>query len=409
MVACSAAALAQEDRCRAQARVSLDRRVDRAATVRAMSSLYPLFLRLGGRRVVVVGGGAVASRKVEELLDAGASVHVVAPALAPSIEQAAARGTLTAAVRAFADADLDGAWLVIAATDDAAVNRAVAAAAEVRRVFVNAVDDPPNASAYFASIVRRAPFQIAISSSGELPALSRLLREVIEHVLPTERWIEVARGLRRRWRADGVPMGERFGELVREFAETSRPNRSLAFAAGNAGSAGSPPDIPCRERERAAPAFTIEAATAVDVPDMARMAASLVRQHHDFDALRFMLVDEVEKGYAWWFSKCLGDEHSVMLVAKVEGRAVGYTYGVLEERDWNQLLDAHGAIHDVWVEAEARKGGVARALVTEACARLKAMGAPRVVLHTASKNARAQAFFASAGFRSTMIEMTREL
>jgi siroheme synthase-like protein len=363
-----------------------------------MSSLYPLFLRLGGRRVVVVGGGVVASRKVEELLEAGARVHVVAPELAASIEQAMVRGALTADARAFVDADLDGAWLVIAATDDPAVNRVVAAAAEARRVFVNAVDDPPNASAYFASIVRRAPFQIAISSSGELPALSRLLREVIEHVLPAERWIEIARGLRRRWRTEGLPMGERFGELVRAL---SAPAPAPAPAAAPA---PAPAPAPA-----AAPEFSIAAATAADVPEMARMAASLVRQHYDFDAQRFMLVDEVEKGYAWWFGKCLGDARSVMLVAKREGRAVGYTYGVLEERDWNQLLDEHGAIHDVWVEAEARKGGVARALVTEACARLKAMGAPRVVLHTASKNTRAQAFFASAGFRATMVEMTREL
>ncbi len=356
-----------------------------------MSSLYPLFLRLAGRRVVVVGGGAVAARKVEELLDAGAQVHVVAPTLAAPIEAALAQGALSVAARPFLDADLDGAWLVIAATDEPSVNREVASAAEARRVFVNAVDDPPNASAYFASIVRRAPFQIAISSSGELPALSRLLREVIEHALPGERWIEAARGLRRRWRADAVPMGERFGELVRALAASPAP----APEAATAPAAGAQ--------------VQVLSATGDDVADMARMAAALVRQHHAFDGLRFMLVDEVEKGYAWWFTKCLRDPKSVMLVAEIDGRCVGYTYAVLEDRDWNQLLDAHGAIHDVWVEEPARKHGVARALVTEACARLKAMGAPRVVLHTASKNTRAQRFFGASGFRSTMIEMTREL
>ena len=119
--------------------------------------------------------------------------------------------------RAFEDADADGAWLIVAATGDAQTQRRVAAVALDRRVFVLAVDDPANASAYFGATIRRPPFLVAISSSGATPALSRLLREIIEQTLPGDDWIARAKELRAQWLADGTPMGERFGALVREF------------------------------------------------------------------------------------------------------------------------------------------------------------------------------------------------
>jgi siroheme synthase-like protein len=181
--------------------------------------LYPLFLRLGGRRVLVVGAGTVAARKVTELRAAGAEVVVVAPEVRPEILALAERGEIVLHARPFAPGDADGAWLVIAATNATEVNREVASAAEARRIFVNAVDDPPNASAYFAAVLRRAPFTIAISSNGELPALSRLLREILESILPEERWIVAARDLRRRWKRDGTPMADRFAELVRKIGQ----------------------------------------------------------------------------------------------------------------------------------------------------------------------------------------------
>ncbi|MBI2391296.1 MAG: bifunctional precorrin-2 dehydrogenase/sirohydrochlorin ferrochelatase [Deltaproteobacteria bacterium] len=181
--------------------------------------LYPLFLRLNGRRVVVVGAGSVGARKIGELCAAGADVLVVAQEATAEVGALAERGEIALVRRAFADSDLDGAWLVIAATNDTQVNRAIAAAAEARRLFCNAVDDPPNASAFFGAVLRRPPFLVAISSSGELPALSRLLRVVLESALPEERWIVAARALRTRWKAEGTPMGERFAELVRAIAE----------------------------------------------------------------------------------------------------------------------------------------------------------------------------------------------
>jgi siroheme synthase-like protein len=169
--------------------------------------LYPLFLRLRDRRVLVVGAGSVGARKVHELLAVGAAVTVVAPegeiAGVPILR------------RAFVESDLDGVWLVIAATNNREVNRAIAEAAEQRRIFVNAVDDPPNASAFFGAVIRRAPFLIAISSSGELPAMSRLLREVIEAALPSDVWVTRARALRKKWKDEQTPMADRFSELVR--------------------------------------------------------------------------------------------------------------------------------------------------------------------------------------------------
>jgi uroporphyrin-III C-methyltransferase/precorrin-2 dehydrogenase/sirohydrochlorin ferrochelatase len=177
----------------------------------AGDALFPIFLKLGGRRVVLVGGGAVATAKLGALLDAGADVRVVAPELAPELRaRAAAAPRVTLVERAFQAVDLDGAWLVIAAATPEA-NRQVAAAADERRLFVVAVDDPPAASAYGGGTVRRGGATIAISTGGRAPALAGLLREALEAVVPDElpAWVEEARALRPAWRAAGVPMGER--------------------------------------------------------------------------------------------------------------------------------------------------------------------------------------------------------
>jgi siroheme synthase-like protein len=183
------------------------------------SQLLPIFLRLSGKDVLVVGAGAVAERKIEDLVEAKAVVRVVALDATPAVELLANDGHIQLERRAFTDADIEGAWLVIAATTDPAVQARACSLADERRTFSIAIDDPPNGSAYSASVVRRGPLCVAISSSGEAPALSRLLREVIEQALPTDDWIDAARALRERWRADGTPMKSRFAELVRSFKE----------------------------------------------------------------------------------------------------------------------------------------------------------------------------------------------
>ena len=173
--------------------------------------LLPVFLKLGGRRVVVVGGGPVAASKLDALRHAGADVTVVAPLVHASIRAAGVR----VFERPFITADLDGVWLAVAAATPA-VNAEVSREAEARRIFVNAVDDPPNASAYLGGVIRRAGVTIAISTSGEAPALAGVLREGIDALLPAdlERWSTCARSLRAGWKAHAVPMAERRPLLI---------------------------------------------------------------------------------------------------------------------------------------------------------------------------------------------------
>jgi len=142
--------------------------------------LFPVFLDLAGRRVLLVGGGVVARRKAEALLEAGADLVVGAPELVPELAQAASAGRLTHWCGRFDPTWLDGAWLVIAATDDAEINAAVAREAEARRIWVNVVDDAPRCSFQVPARVERGPLQVAISSRGAAPMLARWLRETLE-------------------------------------------------------------------------------------------------------------------------------------------------------------------------------------------------------------------------------------
>lgn len=168
--------------------------------------MYPVFLKLAGRRVLLVGGGPVASGKLEGLVREGAIVSVVAPQIRPEM----ARPGVTLHRRAFQEADLDGVWWVVAAAPPS-VNREVSAAAERHRLFVNAVDDPDHASAYLGGVVRRDGVTIAVSTDGRAPALSGLLREAMDAWLPADLavWMQAADEARRSWKVEGVPMEER--------------------------------------------------------------------------------------------------------------------------------------------------------------------------------------------------------
>jgi siroheme synthase-like protein len=169
-------------------------------------ALFPTFLKLAGRPVLVVGGGRMAASKLRALAEAGAQVTVVAPEVRPEIDGA----DVTVRRRAFVADDLAGAWFVVAAATPE-VNEQVARAAEERRVFVNAVDDPRRASAYAGGVVRRSGVTLAISTEGDAPALAGLLREALDAVLPSDldRWVVEARRLKTLWRRDGVPITER--------------------------------------------------------------------------------------------------------------------------------------------------------------------------------------------------------
>ena len=185
-----------------------------------MTPLLPLFVKLAGRRAVVVGGGAMAAVRVRQLVEAGAVVKVVAPEVREEIEPLAAELHR----RPFREDDLDGAWYAVAAAT-ADVNRDVAAAAEVRRILLNAVDDPSQATAYAAATVRRGAVVVAISSGGLAPALSGLLRQGLEELLPEdlEAWARTAAAERPGWRGQRVPMEARRPLLLRKLNELYEP------------------------------------------------------------------------------------------------------------------------------------------------------------------------------------------
>jgi len=154
--------------------------------------------------------------------------------------------------------------------------------------------------------------------------------------------------------------------------------------------------------------LAIRTAQPEDLAAISRLAGELVRLHHHMDEARFLLAPGVEEGYRRYIASQLPDEASVILAAELGGEVVGYAYGRMEPRDWNLLLDACGQLHDVFVDPRHRRQGIARALVQAAIDALESKGAPRVLLHTAIRNEEAQRLFRSLGFRSTMLEMTRE-
>jgi siroheme synthase-like protein len=191
-----------------------------------------VFLKLEGRRVIVVGAGPVAAGKLRPLLDAGARVTVVAPQIVPEIE---AHGDRIAIVRrGFESQDLDGVWYVVAAAPPE-VNGAVARAADARGLFVNAVDDMENASAYLGAIVQRAGVTVALSTDGAAPALAGLLREALEALLPDDldRWMASAKDARRQWLAENVPMAERRPLLLQALNRLYEGRSTVAAAAAD--------------------------------------------------------------------------------------------------------------------------------------------------------------------------------
>lgn len=151
-------------------------------------------------------------------------------------------------------------------------------------------------------------------------------------------------------------------------------------------------------------------ATRADLPAIGRLGASLVQLHHNFDRQRFIPPSPgTERGYGSYIGTQLGEPSVVVMVAERDGRVIGYTYAGLEEHDWMSLRGPAGVLYDIIVDPAARGGGAGRALLEGTVAELKKRGAPRVVLLTAERNAAAHKLFESAGFRRTMIEMTREL
>lgn len=154
----------------------------------------------------------------------------------------------------------------------------------------------------------------------------------------------------------------------------------------------------------------IRKAVRADMRAVGRLGALLVRLHHDFDPRRFMAASpQTEQGYGSFLGTQLADPDVIVLVAERDGEVVGYTYAGVEGVDYMSLRGPAGVLYDIIVDPAHRGHGVGRTLLDATLAELAARGSPRVVLSTAERNEAAQHLFARAGFRRTMIEMTREL
>jgi precorrin-2 dehydrogenase / sirohydrochlorin ferrochelatase len=155
-------------------------------------NLFPMFLKLAGRRCLVVGAGPVGESKIERLLLAGADVRVVAPRATRAVRAWACAGKVCWEARGFKPADLDSVFLVVAATSSAELHEQIFQEARRRRVLCNVVDDPARCDFYYPAVVRRGPLQIAISTSGRSPALAQhLKRELDQQFGPEyETWVE---------------------------------------------------------------------------------------------------------------------------------------------------------------------------------------------------------------------------
>ena len=183
-------------------------------------SLLPIFVKLAGRPCLLVGAGEIALQKIPPLIAAEARLRVVAPRVRPEIAALASEVCIEVVKRKFSDSDLDGIFLVIAATDDPAVNAAVYRGAVERNILCNSVDDPPHCDFYFGSIVHRGDLQVAISTAGQSPALAQRLRREIDEQLPGDLgpWLHDLGELRREVLA-AHPAGEERKRLLHTLAQ----------------------------------------------------------------------------------------------------------------------------------------------------------------------------------------------
>ena len=224
-------------------------------------SLFPIFMKLQGRQVVVVGGGNIAAGKIPGLLQAQARLQVIAPQINSQVSEWVDVGEIEWLEKEFAPADLQDASLVIAATSIPAVNAAVFQAAEDRGILCNAVDDIANCHFYYGSIVQRGDLQIAISTNGKSPALAQRLRRELEQQYPSEysAWLDSLGDAREKLRASSDPKEnfeenkailrrlaspEMFSRFVRSQARESAATKSGHRAPGTVYLVGAGPGDP---------------------------------------------------------------------------------------------------------------------------------------------------------------------
>jgi precorrin-2 dehydrogenase / sirohydrochlorin ferrochelatase len=174
-------------------------------------TLFPMFMKLEGRSCLVVGAGTIGEPKISSLIDAGASVRVVALHATAAVAEWAEAGALIWEARAFNSADLDGTFLVIAATNSSDVNAAIFHEARRRNILCNVVDDPEHCDFYYPAVVRRGELQLAISTNGHSPALAQRIRRELEVQFGPEygEWLEELGRIRQQLFASKIEPEER--------------------------------------------------------------------------------------------------------------------------------------------------------------------------------------------------------
>jgi siroheme synthase-like protein len=194
-------------------------------------SLFPIFVKLEGRRVVVVGGGEIAAGKIDSLVQAGAKILIVSPALNSQLTSLVKESKVEWREKEFSPDDLQHAFLVIAATSVPSVNEAVYRTAEERGLLCNAVDDIGNCHFYYGAVVQRGDLQIAISTNGKSPALAQRLRKELEEQFGPEyeSWVEWLGAAREVLRASGASQAQN-KEVLHNLASREMFERYLREA-----------------------------------------------------------------------------------------------------------------------------------------------------------------------------------
>jgi precorrin-2 dehydrogenase / sirohydrochlorin ferrochelatase len=200
-----------------------------------MSSLFPILMKLEGRRCLVVGGGKVGEPKIATLMETGAHIRVVALEATQAVREWARTGQITLELRSFDNQDLEGMLLAVVATSSRALNESIYSEAQRRGVLCNVVDDPPHCDFYYPAVVRRGDLQIAISTNGQSPSLAKKIRQQLEKQLGPgyARWVAELGETRRLVLASDLDSAKKH-DLLHSLASREALNAALAQSPKNA-------------------------------------------------------------------------------------------------------------------------------------------------------------------------------
>jgi len=224
------------DGCRVEWKV--EKHLERNQIGATMSSLFPMFVKLEGKRCLVVGAGKVGEPKIHGLIDTGARIHVIALEASEAVHEWANAGKITLEVRAFDAGDLEGTFLTVVATPSRVLNGSIYREAQRRGVLCNVVDDPEYCDFYYPAVVRRGDLQIAISTNGQSPSLAQKLRQQLERQFGPgyAQWVAELGETRRLVLASDLDP-QRKSDLLHSLASREALNAALAEQAAKEESA----------------------------------------------------------------------------------------------------------------------------------------------------------------------------